>query len=454
MAAVHLNSVLFTSTLLPAIWMETVTWILLPLPTSYLPHEGPGLFILTNLGGLEFDQTLLLHRYSEIQSTSFTLNPSVHRAHDVKVADMDGDGDLDIVATLFDSSNGILMYYENDGTGTNFKQQILSKDLGGRGSIAIGDMDSDGDLDIVLLSKERKILWVLGNELASGGGFLTSVLDASVDGTHTIAVGDLMGNGHLDIVTGGLNHVDRYQNLGDRTFQKAATFETGTGDYCLNDICYWYYHIVVENVNGSGIGGDILATNGRNVVWFPQGGLTERTFISRSGQADTMAVSDLDGNGMNDVVVGKSYNIDAYFGGINGTIPPTPSPPPFSSMPGQVMPPMVPITYDPSNFVQISLEGTKSTILVADIDGDGLNDVLVGSCILTSDGGSDIVIFQGQGDGAFALPDSVYQGGNGRCASCCSDFNALAVGDLDGDGDLDIVAAASYIPAKGPGFFI
>ena len=193
---------------------------------NYLPHDGPGLFILENLGGLDFDQTLLLHEFSEIQSTSFfTLYSGQQRAHDVKVADVDGDGDLDIVATLFDLDNGLLMYYENDGSGRTFKQQILSDGLLGRGSIAKGDMDSDGDLDIVLLSKKRNVLWILENELSSGGGFVTSVLDTAAKATYAVAVGDLTGNVQLDIVTGGLNHVEFYQNLGNHTFAKALTFE-------------------------------------------------------------------------------------------------------------------------------------------------------------------------------------------------------------------------------------
>jgi len=166
---------------------------------SYLPQYGPNFFVLQNLGNLDFNQTtILLDKSSEIQSASFSLDPSFHRAHDVKLADIDSDGSPDIIATIYDLENGVLVYYLNDGRGSFSEPVILIEGLLGDGEIDVGDMDNDGDLDIVLTSRKRNVLWILENELTSGGGFVEKVLDASAGistatPVNSVAVGDLSG---------------------------------------------------------------------------------------------------------------------------------------------------------------------------------------------------------------------------------------------------------------------
>lgn len=210
---------------------------------SYLPHDGPTFFILLNDGDMSFTRISLLDAdTAPIQARTFSLNPRFHRASSVKVADLNGDGALDVLVTLYDLDNGLLMYYENDGSGRNFNQQILSEGLLGRGTIEVSDFDGDNDLDILLLSDEREILWLLENQLASGGGFVESVVDSSAKETNSIAVGDLTGNGQLDVVTGGTTGVEFYQNTGSLTFQKVATLSS----------FFDYDYLAIQEVDGKG----------------------------------------------------------------------------------------------------------------------------------------------------------------------------------------------------------
>lgn len=138
------------------------------------------------------------------------------------------------------------------------------------------------------------------NQLASGGGFVENVLDSSTPASYAVAVGDLTGNGQLDIVTGGLNAVEVYQNQGSKSFANVISFTSGTGNYCRVDICYFYESLAIQDLDGDGLA-DILATNRRDVVWFPQTAPlqigNERSFLSTSGDADVMAVGDLDNDG-------------------------------------------------------------------------------------------------------------------------------------------------------------
>jgi hypothetical protein len=70
------------------------------------------------------------------------------------VADFDGDGDPDI-AVIADDENHPFVYLRNDGTGT-FSPFTIAGTKGGRWSdLDIGDLDADGDLDIVLGAYNR-----------------------------------------------------------------------------------------------------------------------------------------------------------------------------------------------------------------------------------------------------------------------------------------------------------
>jgi hypothetical protein len=196
----------------------------------------------------------------------------------------------------------------------------------GRGSITTGDMDGDNDLDIVLLSKECNILWLMENQLTSRGGFIVGYwIHQRRPASYSVAVGELTADGQLDIVTGGLNAVEVYQNVGSRSFKSVISFMSGMGISCRVNICLFYESFVIQDVDGDGF------TNRRNAVWFPQTSPlqigSEKAFISTLGDVDVMAVGNLDNGGLNDVVVGDAYNVDAYFGRIIETTAPMPSPP-------------------------------------------------------------------------------------------------------------------------------
>ena len=78
-------------------------------------------------------------------------------ANDVHVGDMDGDGDLDIVSASTDDDT--IRWYENNGAAdptwaAATMQQVQTIQLG----IHLADMDSDGDLDIVSASQSMTVL--------------------------------------------------------------------------------------------------------------------------------------------------------------------------------------------------------------------------------------------------------------------------------------------------------
>ena len=66
---------------------------------------------------------------------------------DLYAADMDSDGDLDIVSGSYNDNT--IAWYENDGAANPSLQKQISNNAAGGFAVFAADIDNDGDLDIV-----------------------------------------------------------------------------------------------------------------------------------------------------------------------------------------------------------------------------------------------------------------------------------------------------------------
>ena len=83
----------------------------------------------------------------------------------LSIADMDNDGDLDIISTSLDDST--LAWYKNNGDST-FTAVDIAENVSGADGLKVGDMDSDGDNDIVVaLSTDGIVRWFENNGAAN-----------------------------------------------------------------------------------------------------------------------------------------------------------------------------------------------------------------------------------------------------------------------------------------------
>ena len=119
------------------------------------------------------------------------------------IADLDGDGDRDIV--LPDR------WYENRSAGTDWRQHPLPSGKRGPYGLSarswVADLNRDGYPDIVIADSDQQdssVAW-LENDGKSPPGFRAHVLPKSAPGRrgsfHSLAVADLDGDGDLDILT-------------------------------------------------------------------------------------------------------------------------------------------------------------------------------------------------------------------------------------------------------------
>jgi len=77
------------------------------------------------------------------------ITTSAHGAQSVYVADLEGDGDLDILSASWDDK---IAWYENDGSGQFGFQQVITYLADGASSVYAADLDGDGDLDVLSAS--------------------------------------------------------------------------------------------------------------------------------------------------------------------------------------------------------------------------------------------------------------------------------------------------------------
>ncbi len=154
-------------------------------------------------------------------------NTGLFNAWDAEFGDLDNDGDLDLVCV----ANGQSYFYLNDGSG-NFTSSPLGTPDGSQ-ACELADIDNDGDLDIIVANARwnttsgqypgQSLIY-----LNNGSAGFSSTINLGLTGQFAldIAVGDLDGDGDTDIVIakGGVQVEpnDIYINNGGGNFSRKA----------------------------------------------------------------------------------------------------------------------------------------------------------------------------------------------------------------------------------------
>ncbi len=147
----------------------------------------------------------------------------------MEVSDVSGDGILDVVAK---SNFGTFMtVLVGNGDGTFRAPVTYAAGSAGAGQVDIktGDLDGDGDLDIVINNFGDNNLAIYFNN--GNGTFQSQRTIATENAPNQIYIADLNGDGKLDLVNpnAGSNSVSLHFGNGNGTFQSQSTFSAAGG---------------------------------------------------------------------------------------------------------------------------------------------------------------------------------------------------------------------------------
>ncbi len=188
-------------------------------------------------------------------------------AEDVYAADVDGDGDLDVLGVTMYANT--ISWWENiDGSATSWIRHTVNDDFPGAISIHAADIDGDGDADFVAAAYDGdEIAW---GENVNGTGMVWSehVVDGEFDGAISVLAADIDGDGDIDLAGAAydVDEVTWWENNG------------GPGTVWIEHILSTEfdspYEVHIADIEGDG-DMDVLSAAGyedSEVVWWEQPG--------------------------------------------------------------------------------------------------------------------------------------------------------------------------------------
>jgi hypothetical protein len=153
----------------------------------------------------------------------------------IAVGDFNGDGKLDIVVVYgFNDARVAVLLGNGDGT---FQEPFKSTVAGFQGgSIAVGDFNGDGKLDVAVSDSD---LTASGVDIMLGNGdgtFQAPVTYATAEDPRMVIVGDFNGDGKLDLATTNVDSetISVLIGNGNGTFQTHMDYSTAAVDGCIS----------------------------------------------------------------------------------------------------------------------------------------------------------------------------------------------------------------------------
>ncbi|HTF88368.1 MAG TPA: VCBS repeat-containing protein [Planctomycetota bacterium] len=310
-------------------------------------------------------------------------------------ADFDLDGKPDLV--LADQSHGSLQILRGTG-GVTFGPP-LAVTLPSSTSpycVAVGDVSGDGILDLVAGyagTGGGGLAWMPGlGGFAFGAPQVIAVTPGVVRG---LELTELDANPGLDIAAAASNEEHVYFNAGGGAFGLPLVLNTFASSTCVDS----------GDFDGDGLADLVFINNNAGglelFLRLPAGGFAPSTKTLTDFQVGDVIAIDVDGDGALDIAMASSGGILVVLGNGDGTLQSVKD-----------------------------LAFSTSALAAADMNGDGVTDL-----VNAYYGGSDVEVRLGNGTGGFGAPLAVAISGR---------VQALTIGKLDSDGDQDVAVVTDF----------
>ena len=322
---------------------------------------------------------------------------------DLVAADLDQDGNLDLVTNSAESESGIvLLFGRGDGTFT-----LQTIDVGHMTDVAAEDLDGDGHLDLVGGGEGGRLVIALGagdRTFGPAAEYTTGGLEA-----WWLEVADLDRDDVPEVL------LTEFMSTSDLHSQRLAVFHGSGGGLVEPAVIYDMPHVLTVMATDLNRDGnmDVLTGSSDSTVGVYLGDgsgiLGEPVAYRAGGIVFAIAAGDIDGDGSPDVATGNSnsHSVSFLLGDGAGTLAEA-------------------TTFRPA--------GNTHIVLLADLDGDGNLDLLAGGYDETQ-----VRFWRGTGDGQFIETAGI--------DSSPSITRGVAAADLDNDGKLDLAVTdeARYV---------
>ncbi len=336
-----------------------------------------------------------------------TVAVEISMARSVKAADVDGDGDTDILGASFNSD--YVCWWENvNGLGITWIRHTVATDMEGASSIFTADVDDDGDIDVVCsASYDDEITWC-ENVDGIGTIWIEHLVDGDFEGAFSVHAADVNGDDYIDIL-GAASRDDKitwWENI------------DGSGsswiEHSVDDSFDGARSVFADDVDGDG-DIDVLgaAREADDIVWWENldGSGTSWTEHLVDGDFDgaiSVCTADVDGDDDTDVLGAAIWAGDiTWWENTNGL---------------------------GTNWSEHTVDGhfpVPFCVHASDVDGDGDTDVLG-----VANDADDITWWENaDGTGGTWIEHTV----NGDFNGASSVYTA----DVDGDSKIDILGSAN-----------